>query len=272
MLKFRIILITTIFLFVLNACKKNETTSNENPQLLQRIIYSEGDSIFYTFLTYDENKRLISIADSDRNGHTANTSIEYNLHNQIVKMKKLYRDDPGGIIKETTYSLIYNTNNQVIKKLWLSDPNIPNKTVNTYSYDSKGRLIADTVYNHLSEDVYSYTALTYDGDDNNIQWQSFTNSPSGFQSPGVITASYNTNLVPYHNLGLPTYFIRGNNFYFNSGENFLSRNNYIQVKYYDGTKIDYSYQYYSNGLPQKVVLIDSRGGPFSTDTIEFFYN
>ena len=265
MLKIRITLIATIFLFVLIACKKNETTSNENPQLLQKIIYSEGDSILYTFFKYDDKNRLIALTDSNNNGHKWETLVQYNLQSQPVKIQVLYQNSPGASFIEWSDSLIYNSDNKVIKKLLNTYTPNAYRIKDTYNYDVQGRIIADTMYTYGSENVYGFTSFIYDGNDNITQWQSYNNSSGTMQAGAVIIATYNTSINPYINLGLLTYFIRGEN-------SLLSGHNYLQVKYYDGTKIDYSYQYYSNGLPQKVVLIDSRGGPFSTDTIEFFYN
>jgi hypothetical protein len=265
MLKIRLTLITTIILFVLNACKKDEATTNTNPQRLQKIIYSEGDSILYTFFNYDENNKLIFLVDSNNNGHFWQTFIQYNLQSQPMKIKVLYRNSPGASFIEWSDSLIYNSDQKVIKKFLNSYPSNTYKIQNTYGYDVQGRLLADTMYNYGSGDVYGYTRFIYDGNDDITQWQSYNNSSGTMQAGSVIIATYNSSINPYNALGLLTYFIREEN-------SLLSGHNYLQVKYYDGTTVDYSYQYYNNGLPEKVVLMDNRGGPFSTRTIEFFYD
>ena len=257
--------LTTILIFSLFCACKKDDLPNENGQLLQRIIFKSGDSILYTFFNYDAQNRLAAITDSNNNGHLWRTFIGYNSLDKPTKFKVLYRNNPNGSFTETSDSLLYNNDNHVVKKLFTSYSIQPYKTINTYNYDSQGRLITDTGYDYWSDEVYGYTTFTYDGHDNIVQWQSFYKSSDEFISGGIITASYNMENNAYKSLGLAAYFIRGENF-------LLSKQNRTQVNYYNGTIENCKYENYSNGLPKKAVISYNMGGPFSITIIEFFYD
>jgi hypothetical protein len=249
---------------IFNACRKRDLP-NDSGKLLQKIINKSGDSLLYTFFSYDGQNRLTTITDSNNNGHLWNTFIEYNALERPVKFKVFYRNNPNGSFTEYSDSLLYNDNNQVVEKLSLY-PSFPNMVRNTYSYDTHGRLTIDSGYSYWGNGVSAgYTGFTYDGNSNIVQWQTFYMLSSGeINSGGIITASYNMENNAYNSLGLAAYFIRGDEF-------LLSKQNATQIRYYDGTTRSYQYEYYSNGLPEKAVITNNTGGPFSVTSIEFFY-
>jgi hypothetical protein len=85
------------------------------------------------------------------------------------------------------------------------------------------------------------------------------------KSESITTASYNKVNNLYANLGPGIYFI-------GSGSSLLSQHNRIQTNYYDGTTESYTYDYYNNGLIQKVLVHDNINGPRFDVTTEFFYD
>ena len=260
----RLALTTILILSLFYACKKDDLP-NQNNQLLQRMIFKSGDSILYTFFNYDAQNRLAVITDSSNNGQLWKTFIEYNPLDKPTKFKVLYRNNPTGSFIESSDSLLYNNDKQVVKKLFTSYSINPYKTINTYNYDAQGRLINDTIYDYWSDQVFGYTTFTYDRHNNIIQWQDFYKSSGEMISPGIITASYNMESNAYKSLGLAVYFIRDDNF-------LLNEQNRTQVNYYDGSIDNYQYEYYSNRLPKKAVITYTMSSWSFVNNVEFFYN
>jgi len=256
---------TAVLIFSLFYSCKKEDLPRTTAGRLQRIIERAGDSALYTFFGYDAQNRLIAITDSNNNGHLWKTSIEYNALEKPVNFKVLYRNNPSGIFTGNSDSLIYSDNGRVIKKLSIS---YPYKAINTYGYDTRGRLTTDSGFSYWNNNEFAgYTSFTYDNSDNIVQWQTFYKSPAGdMNSGGIITASYNKENNYYKSLGLGIYFLRGDIF-------LLSKENTTQIQYYDGTTWKYQYEYFSNGLPEKAAITHYYvNGFFNNTSIEFFYD
>lgn len=263
----RIALFTILLLFLLHSCQK-EDLPNAGGELLQKIKYNSNDSVLYTFFYYDDQNKLVAITDSNNNGHLWKTHIEYNIQDKPVKFKVFYRSHPGGSFSEGVDSLVYNTQWQVMKELYTSSFIPTYKVINTYSYDAQGRLAVDTMHNYRSDEVNGYTNFIYDGSNNVVQWQQFIKEGGAMKSSGIVVANYNTHKNPFHVLGLAVYFLRRPDI---SPNMLLSRYNPLQIIYNSSYNQNYSYEYYSNGLPKKTVVRTKDGGPFSVTDIEFFY-
>src|SRR5688572_3179239 len=247
-----------------SACKKSDLPTTDG-QRLQRSITKEGDSILYSFFNYDDHDRLTAMTDSNNNGYVWKTFIDYNNQGNLVKFKVLSSSYPGEPVNEVLYSLLYNNNNQVVEKQITTFSVGPDKKINTYSYDAQGRLIVDTTYSYWNDEIFSYMAFIYDGNNNIIQWEEYSRWSGTMESEGITTASYNSVNNPYTSLGPGVYFIGG-------GSSLLSKHNRVQTNYYDGTTETYTYDYYNNGLVKKVVIHDNIGsGRFDVST-EFFYD
>lgn len=254
----------TILYFLFSACKKSDLP-NTDGQRLQRSITKEGDSILYSFFNYDDQDRLTAMTDSNNNGYVWKTFIDYNNQGNLVKFKVLSSSYPNSPINEVSYSLLYNNNDQVVEKRVTTSTIGPDKKINTYSYDIQGRLIGDTTYSYWNNEVFSYMAFIYDGNNDVIQWEEYSKWSGTMKSEGITTASYNRVDNPISNLGLGIYFI-------GSGSSLLSKHNRIQTNYYDGTTESYTYDYYNNGLLKKVVVHDNVNGSRFDVTTEFFYD
>ena len=192
----------TIVLFysLFSACKKSDLP-NTDGQRLQRSITKEGDSISFTFFSYDAKDKLTVIIDSNNNDYLRKTFIDYNNQGNPAKFKVLSSSYPNGPINEVSYSLLYNNDNQVVEIRFTSFSIGPDKKINTYSYDSQGRLIGDTTYSYWNNEVFGYMAFIYDGNDNVIQWEEYSKWSGTMTSEGITTASYNSVNNTYSSLG-----------------------------------------------------------------------
>ncbi len=84
-----------------------------------------------------------------------------------------------------------------------------------------------------------------------------------WQKVGVVQAMYNNAINPYNSIGLMYYITKGHD---ENKYTLTSKNQVTQLTTGVGA-ISYNYEYYSNGLPKKV-LITNRS---KLSTIEFFY-
>ena len=104
----------TILYSLFSACKKSDLPDTDGQQL-QRSITKEGDSILYSFFSYDDQDRLTAMIDSNNNGYVWKTFIDYNSQGNLVKFKVLSSSYPNSPINEVSYSLLYNNNTRLLK-------------------------------------------------------------------------------------------------------------------------------------------------------------
>jgi hypothetical protein len=257
----------TFFLLCLfSACKKDNFPETSD-KLLQSVITNNGDSALYTSLFYDGKNRLVGISDSNSQGHVWKTFIEYDTKDNPIKFKTLYNRESNG---ESTDSLIYE-DDKVIKKLHTTPYyNTLYAVTNTYTYDSRGRLIADSSSHTFGDsEVYGYNDFIYDDDDNAIQIQEFNKLLGAMNRVQNITASYNSDKNPYLGLGLTLYFLT--NSYLMLSMHNQTKIIYEQTNYGGPITGNYIYEY-SDGLPkQMVVKYDLGGQPFGGITTTNFY-
>lgn len=129
----------TLSVGFLISCSKPNNNSSTLPNV-KEMVTQDGDTIGYNFFSYNSKNELISIYDSNNNDHIAYfVAIKYNASGLPVSVGE--------------DSLIYNNNNQVIKKVSKADPG----DFTPYTYDAMGRLVSDR-----------YTTFTYDDSDDVI--------------------------------------------------------------------------------------------------------
>ena len=258
--------------FIFYSCTKQGTENVSLPRL-QKIITNGVDSLgndcntclYYQFFKYDTNGRLIKITDSSAAWyHFYNGPQPYFFSYSIYTGHLTYGinysfyvsleyNSAGNFIKAGRDSFIYNSNNQVAQRFSrVQCDTCRSYLVNKYTYDAKGRLIADSSFTGQTFLVptvvlHEYTVFAYDANDNVIQ-STVINMLPGTYPPRINMAQYDNHPNPYKNLGVPAYLVYENPFV-------LSSNNVLPT--------GYTGEYYSNGLPQKII--------FKNYTQTFFY-
>jgi len=247
MLNIRLLLSAATLAFIFSACQKENTTLAEGTKL--KMTTSQlNDSISYESFNYDNQNRVTLIEDSNNNGAKYKMLIEYNAQGQPLKLTAS---------QNQSYFFSYDNNGRIVKKLNQPASNSGNSIRNVYSYDSKGRLIADSVYSSWTNEVFSYTTYTYNENDNVVERKEYNNFMGSMQMENSVQLLYDDKPNPHNNLGTTLYFITND-------DRYLSRNNKIQVKYQDGTIMGYEYEYQNNGLPKKVLEKHNEADPSIT--------
>ena len=261
----RITSIAIILACLFSACKKDGLPDNSNKRL-KRIV-SALDSIDATFY-YDAQNRLAAITDSV-NGHLWKRSIQYDLQDNPVKVKILYRDNPDGLFKKSADSLVYE-NGRLVERLHKPAASLPYKISNIYSYDTHGRLMADSFFLYRSSVLYNYAQFSYDANDNVVKWQGFINESGDLRAYGEISALYNTDKsLLYKNLGSSGYFLY--NDWPISAFLLLSKNHVTQLTHDYGIQRNHTYEYDSEGFITRInVSMNGTGWSLVGDT-NFYY-
>jgi hypothetical protein len=261
----RTLLAASTLVCLFYACKKEDFPENDGT-VLQRVV-TDNDSLLSITFHYDGQNRLIALIDSNRQGHVDETSIEYNTAGNPVKftMHHHYRSNPIDSKRED--SLVY-VNNRVVKKLYKS-PTTAYKLLNAYSYDGNGRLITDTAYSYFRDVISGYTQLSYDNNDDIVQYQFFDNSSGVMDNVGSTIVTYNSDVSPYKSLGLAYYFVTGDYL-------LLSKHNKTKVvqnwRYLQPYTTEYSYEYNSNRLLKNMLRSRSYGNqPYGVTAYNFYY-
>lgn len=255
-----------LLMIAVMSCKKQDQPDTAGTRL--KMIKIGKDSVLYQSFFYDQDK-LISIKDSDNNGHLSAITLECNAGGKLVIVKKTPPNAVHFFMEEGRDSLVYD--NDLIRKKISVNYSTASFITNAYAYDAAGRLIADTVYDYTKNEAMSYTSFTYDGNDNVVKLEFFHKTGSGiYLSHSITTASYDSQINPWHNLNVPVYFI-------SIGDNFLiSRNNVKTItnsEYYTNGTLNYEYEYNSNGLPLKSAYGYNTipATPFPAGGTEYFY-
>lgn len=200
-----------------------------------------NDSISYESFNYDNQNRVTTIEDSNNNGAKYKFLIEYNTQGQPHKLTAFYNYTFGG-----SCLFNYDNNGKVKKRINQSASNNEDSIQNVYTYDSRGRLIADSVYSYWTNQVFSYITYSYNENDNVTERKEYNNFMGSMQIENSAQFLYDDKPNPHSSLGIALYFITND-------DRYLSRNNRIQAKYEDGTIMKYEYEYQNNGLPKRIL-------------------
>lgn len=224
-------------------------------ETLVTIDYDMGGALYSEALQYDAQNRLSQLISPGQKVH----ELQYNAQGQLSGI--IYKDIallPGQVIHSSQFS--YDANGHIIKKLTTSGAAIV-KEVN-YTYNTAGRLIADTQYQ--SGNAPRYNTYTYDSKGNIERLEEFRLIGGVFTSNGVFTFEYDNKLSPYHKTGQLLYYL-------NEHPNYLFKSNILRSSY-NGvhTGRTYMYEYYSNGTIRTVIYNDPQ--PFGgTARIRYTY-
>jgi hypothetical protein len=261
------LLITSFILFLI-ACEKEKSFSTAgstggNGSRLTEAIGRWHDSVTYAFFYYDELNRLSRIVDSENTNFSKSfIFFIYDADGRLIKKISTseYSSDAG------VDSFWYDDNDNIAGKIYTNPlmTAIGTRAKNTYTYDARGRMIADTTYSYRSENIVEYVNYTYDNNDNIISLQEFHDEGGIMKSDGIISASYSNLINPYFDLRSSLYTI----WY---GNEILSKHLRAQVIYSAGTIENYTYEFYTDGSVKKVIATEESGGYTDVTTQEFFY-
>ncbi len=252
---------TYYLLFVVSlliaACTKDNPVSAGGSRLTMTI-GRWHDSAGYAYFYYDQQNRLASIVDSENTNHSKRfASFVYAATGKLVE--SIYTNDVNSTVAQDSF---WYDDDHIIKKTysdsWNNSGNI------TFSYDGQGRLTGDTSYNNRTGNVFGFTDYTYDEDDNIVSWQEHHDELGVMKSWGIASASYNSSINPYYDLGVPLFVITRDN-------SILSKHLRKQVMYYDGTILHFVYEYYPGGNVKRLTSISTQNGYTDSTTLEFFY-
>ena len=249
---------TLSLLWMFSSCQKEATPGSTN-QYLRKTTSRSGDSLNHTTYTYDNQNRLVSISSSFNQGQGEQYRIDitYDAQGRMASASQ----NRNGID-----SFRYDNQNRIVQKLHITPSSTTYTGRSTYSYDTKGRLLADTLHSYWTNEIFEYTIYTYDQNDNIIEVKVFRNNAGTFYVEKTMQLQFDNKTNPYYSLGPVQYFIFSDG---NGLEYLLSRNNCIKKTFPNGDVISYNYVY-AGDLPKSVVTTDS-SDPGWTSSDEFYY-
>ena len=254
---YRACITATVLLFILHACKK-DTDNHITGKRLIKVINQGMDSSAYTFFTYDNKGRIITVVDSaSANRNLWHFNYYYNEKDQLSTIVSKERDNPFF----TRDSFVYDQNQRIIQRYSNYGQGIYTKH-NLLFYDNKGQLVLDSVF--YSGTINEVVAFTYDHMGNVIKEQ--RHYPNHSSIPIEIRqATYTYTPNPFRSVAILNYLINY------GGSTAFSQFNVSQLKYRDGSRTTYNYTY-QNGLLSTVTetYID-RYQEESTHQTHFFY-
>lgn len=230
MITFRLSLLIC-FAALFFSCKKEESVSQGSR--LKMIRYKEGDSLGYRSFQYDGQQRVVGIIDSSNNGYKYTTYITYDAQGKLSKVID------GG----TTYTFELDDKGRIIKKSATHQGQQGTIVTDTYYYDTNNRLIADSLHDYWTNNIWRIVSYSYDQSNNVVESTIIDNNSSSISTHRQCT--YDNHSSPLENLGIMIYLLEP------GYEIPYGKNNLISVKYDDGTTISYTYEYKLNGLPIK---------------------
>jgi hypothetical protein len=200
----------------------------------------------YQFFSYDNNGRLASIRDSSSPGarFTYYGPVAYPLGKGDEKFQY---NSKGELVKLSRDSLVYNAKSQAIQKYRrVISPTSAYTLINTYTYDTQGRLLTDSGY--TTDYTYTpfllitdYYIFTYDAAGNIVKADQSIVWPLGSATriTTSYTKSYDTKRNPFESMGIAAYTLYRQ-------WHLIGSNNVVNT--------GYSYEYYPNGLIKKISL------------------
>ena len=241
------ILIAAATLLVFVSCKKEDSVPVAGGEILRKVTITEPvtNRIGTGQYIYNSQGHLTSIIGT--NNVIGNTDTTWTL----------FTYDAGGhlssllVTKNTIgnqyqYDYTSDADGKILTGTGIAMQS--NMIVNDYKfvYDAKGRIISDSIFTK-NGDLYGYSLLEYDNNDNISGFQDFVMVGSTVSTQGKFTYQYDNKRSPFNKMGKVLYQIAPNaNSYF-----YLSKNN-TTVALLDGVPITpgghFIYQYYSNDL------------------------
>jgi hypothetical protein len=258
---FKVQLLALCTLLQILACSKDKLPDAGGTKLSKVIIRNKDRNIIFSSdYIYNFNSQLSQILSKQNQG--------------VESEKQEFSFDPLGnyiAYKSTNelfgdiffYEFQYGSNGKITRAN--STPFLANLATDDYifTYDSKGRVIADSIVNRGTNFVTFYHTYLYDNMDNVVDYQLFRRFGNDFQLFDKVTYTYDDKQNPYYINGLQL-FVGGN-----LSVLYLSRNNIISSVSNGVSSIPgfYEYTYYSNGF----VRTSHAGYINNGQTIEYYY-
>ena len=238
------ILFTIGLLITLISCTKEDILTSGNEKLTKIEIFDpSGQNTSIAEYKYDNNGNLIEISTTNGNAAGGKQSLLYDASGKIIS-NTLTNSVSGNIYK---FDFQVNLDGRIIKAIGTSF--LPNLIMDnhTYTYDTQGRLIIDSVFTQAGS-VHSYVNFEYDNNSNVIAYKQYVNDGTAIILVSNMTFHYDTKRSPYFKVGQVLYTSLGG-----SGVSYfyLSKNNPMNATL-NGTVItpggNFVYQYYPNSL------------------------
>jgi len=236
-------LLTIGLLTALISCTKENIMPSGNEKLTKIEIFDpSGQNNSIAEYKYDNNGNLIEINFAGGNA-SGKQSLLYDASGKIIS-NTLTNSVSGNIYK---FDFQVDLNGRIIKAIGTSF--LPNLIMDnhSYTYDTQGRLIIDSVFTQAGS-VHSYVNFEYDNNNNVIAYRQYVNDGTAIILVSNMTFHYDTKRSPYFKVGQVLYTSLGG-----SGVSYfyLSKNNPVSA-ILNGTIItpggNFVYQYYPNSL------------------------
>lgn len=241
------------------SCHKDRFQPNPSKQL-KRIEIHQGDSIYYSSFQYDADQRIVAQSDSDKNGNASKSFFVYNAFGNLVKID---RHNNNHYLRQMGWtgsdSFRYESNRVTAR--YYKYQTFPYVLGDKYTYDLQGRMIADSSFS--LDGLRGYSKLTYDNEDNVVEWQWFEVQPNTYITTGKFTAVYDNSI---NNSPFKGYLTNWWNQYFNS------KHNPKKVFSPNGAVSDYSYEFDGDGFLIKATTTHiATMGQTSKTATHYFY-
>ncbi len=241
-MRISVYLIAFYIFFEFISCTKEKLPEAGGTNLSKLIIRNKNrDIIFTSDYIYNFNDQLSEIFSNQIQGlESEKQKFDYDPLGNYISYRKT--NELFGDIYLIEFQ--YGNNGKIIRAN--STPFLANLASNDYvfTYDVKGRIIADSILNRGTNLVTFYHTYLYDDRDNVTDYQLFRRFGNDFQLFEKIIFTYDDNQNPHYQNGLKI-FVSGD-----LSVLYLSRSNIIHsVK--NGVAIQagyYEYTYYSNGM------------------------
>jgi len=258
---FRVYLLAFSILFQFISCTKEKLPEAGGTNLSKMIIRNKNRDIILTSdYTYNYKNQLSQIISKQIQGVESEKQIfDYDPLGNYIAYKKT--NELFGDIY--LYEFKFGNNGKINRAN--STPFLANLATNDYifAYDSKGRVIADSILNRGTNFVTFYHTYLYDERDNVTECQLFRRFVNDFQLFDKSTYTYNDKQNPFYQNGLQ-HFVAGN-----LSVLYLSKSNIIN-SISNGVSTPagfYEYTYYSNGM----VRASKAGYANNGQTTEYYF-
>lgn len=254
-------LLSIAILMTLISCSKENITSSGNERLTKIETYFPANQIISTAeYKYDNSGNLAEI--NAIGSFNEKQTLHYDAFGKIIS-NSLTNSISGNVYK---YDFQTDLSGRIIKANGTSF--LPNLIIDnhTYTYDTYGRLIIDSVFTQ-SGSIHSFVNFQYDNNSNVIAYQQYVNNGTAIVLVNSMTVQYDNKRSPYSKIGQMLYTALGG-----SGVSYfyLSKNNPMIATLNDTIITpggNFVYQYYPNSL----LKISTTNAP-NTMRFAFYYS
>jgi hypothetical protein len=244
-------LFLTALVSFLISCSKDSSPENENNAakmpLLHKVVITNPDKSLFTEEYFYNNKNNLAKAEFSSSQYTWKAVADFEYDNNSNLSRATYKTvNDSNQVMETVAVYNYSyANNQLVKQT--ITPVKPGHDGNNqlYTYDSMGRLIADSVQNRHTLKVDRYFRYHWDGQNNMVRKEDYIKNNSGeFSLVSFWEYKYDNKQNPY--LVTPIFFG------LQKIAPYLSKNNMTELRHGGSPSDNFVNEYDTSGLLQKV--------------------